>query len=1161
MKRLLITLFIAFLFGSNAIELSAKEATISQIEIGGITFVNGYGEQPWLVDMKQTNEFSNGLKSIVGICSQQVTNINIPGEGIVNGVLYRDYSFSLCGTSYTVRLLGTEEKIIHANHTSGFGGSTQNISCDETPTYCLLQVGIAPQYLPITLVTGYNLIEYDFLADDELTQDDCSITNESECLEFINNHATLPWLKDLRWQNVIVEYINTLGNGCTSGVTNIGRSGRLVDNGVPYYEYTFNRCGVPTSLRVNGTEECVTHPRLDDGLSGAYSISCNEVFDYCTLCSDTSPRYDTVYIAAGQTHTQTYDIFCDDIVTQTCNNPCDIVITGNVINATCGQGGAINISNISSGNGSVPGPYTWIWSNGITTSGQGNLIPGSYTVTLTDSNGCTSTQTFDVEYEGLPNDYDCDNIPTNLDCNDFDPNIGSNQNDNDCDGVITSLDCNDFDPNVGSSANDNDCDGIPTSSDCNDFDPNIGSNQNDNDCDGVITSLDCNDFDPTIGGIGSGCDDENPNTTNDIYNENCVCQGTTIDPCTNSNINLTIQANDTSCGENNGTLSIIVTNGVAPYLYGVSGGGETSSFSTDEVSNTLVNRRAGIYQVNITDANGCTASGSVEILGSSGLLGVSITQKPASCGDNNGSIDIQVPFGSPGQYSYIVTTPTSTIQEGQIVSSAEIVNLTAGSYTIIVTDNTSGCQYIQNQSVSAIDGELPSLEGIPTNVTVNTDCEKEDVDEFEVIELDGRIVTFQRDETDSEVIYTWSAINSCGETTGQFIITKDYPILSEASIQNLTCENEDGSAEVIITPGNLEYTYEWNTGHTTATITNQPAGNYTVVIKLDDCIVGFDTITIFPSMFERIQEEEVSTQNPCESTISIDLSGSSNIVESVNWTHDPDYTGLVVDDLTISTVCTFEDQNGCIQLLTFTPESTVPLDLLIDDESSSNISCNGESDGSIVLDPFGGTGPFNYIWEDDISTTNIATNLGVGDYHVTVFDANGCSAEIHRELLEPNQLDVNFTTTGAECEQFDGTLTAIVSGGTTPYTFTLGSTTSEEPTFTGLEGGNTDGLMVTDGNSCVVAIETLIPCMGCKVKPNLLRGEVWEVRLNRNLDAFEVDISICSVSTGTIVYSERITIDGETLITGSTEQLSTGVYNVNVVGGNITINKRFVVSN
>ncbi|MBK7683034.1 MAG: SprB repeat-containing protein [Bacteroidetes bacterium] len=65
-----------------------------------------------------------------------------------------------------------------------------------------------------------------------------------------------------------------------------------------------------------------------------------------------------------------------------------LVSVTNVTNETCAgfANGSINIS-VSGGSA----PYTYLWSNGSVTQNQSNLSAGTYTVTVTDSNGATAT--------------------------------------------------------------------------------------------------------------------------------------------------------------------------------------------------------------------------------------------------------------------------------------------------------------------------------------------------------------------------------------------------------------------------------------------------------------------------------------------------------------------------------------------------------------------------------------------------------------------------------------------------------------------------------------------------------------------------------------------------------------------------------------------------
>ncbi|MFN8322817.1 MAG: gliding motility-associated C-terminal domain-containing protein [Chitinophagales bacterium] len=75
------------------------------------------------------------------------------------------------------------------------------------------------------------------------------------------------------------------------------------------------------------------------------------------------------------------------------NQPLEIKITGVVIDVACGgtSTGAINIT-VSGGTPS----YTFAWSNGASTEDLSGLSLGTYTVTVTDANGCTSNKTFTI---------------------------------------------------------------------------------------------------------------------------------------------------------------------------------------------------------------------------------------------------------------------------------------------------------------------------------------------------------------------------------------------------------------------------------------------------------------------------------------------------------------------------------------------------------------------------------------------------------------------------------------------------------------------------------------------------------------------------------------------------------------------------------------------
>ncbi|MBI4648690.1 MAG: T9SS type A sorting domain-containing protein [Bacteroidia bacterium] len=95
---------------------------------------------------------------------------------------------------------------------------------------------------------------------------------------------------------------------------------------------------------------------------------------------------------------------CVYVYSDTLNNPCYLYIEGAVTNATP-NGQADGIIDITVYGGTPP--YIYVWSDGETSEDIDNLVPGSYTVEVTDANGCSETATFFVDY-----DYGYDPVDT-----------------------------------------------------------------------------------------------------------------------------------------------------------------------------------------------------------------------------------------------------------------------------------------------------------------------------------------------------------------------------------------------------------------------------------------------------------------------------------------------------------------------------------------------------------------------------------------------------------------------------------------------------------------------------------------------------------------------------------------------------------------------------
>jgi len=140
---------------------------------------------------------------------------------------------------------------------------------------------------------------------------------------------------------------------------------------------------------------------------------------------------------------------------------------------------------------------------------------------------------------------------------------------------------------------------------------------------------------------------------------------------------------------------------------------------------------------------------------------------------------------------------------------------------------------------------------------------------------------------------------------------------------------------------------------------------------------------------------------------------------------------------------------------------------MIVDADITNISCNGNSDGSIDLNVSGGSGVFTYSWDSSFSGTNI-NNLDVGTYIVTISDTNACSYVKHFQISQPDSLSVLSSSEPTTTNGSDGKAIVSVSGGTSPYSFQWNDNLSQtSDTATNLSAGTYE-CIITDSLGCSI---------------------------------------------------------------------------------------------
>lgn len=184
-------------------------------------------------------------------------------------------------------------------------------------------------------------------------------------------------------------------------------------------------------------------------------------------------------------------------------------------------------------------------------------------------------------------------------------------------------------------------------------------------------------------------------------------------------------------------------------------------------------------------------------------------------------------------------------------------------------------------------------------------------------------------------------------------------------------------------------------------------GSYSILVPGPDC----DTVVTLiinqsPSIFFSSKLQNISCFGEDDGEISVEIfSDDPNI--TVEWSNG------VMEEKTINLSpgnysVTITNSFGCSAGESFTISEPQQLVLSVD---TTNVTCKGD-DGSITLEVSGGTMPYHFLWNDLYETQNLV-DLSFGDYSVVVTDGNGCSESISTVLLEPECISPN-----SGCEVF-----------------------------------------------------------------------------------------------------------------------------------------------
>ncbi|MFM8918324.1 MAG: beta strand repeat-containing protein, partial [Bacteroidota bacterium] len=591
-------------------------------------------------------------------------------------------------------------------------------------------------------------------------------------------------------------------------------------------------------------------------------------------------------------------------------------------------------------NGGVS-PYQYTWSGSTSTnSSLSNLPAGTYTVTVTDANGCTATsmqtltQPTVLSASAVTAAASCSlaNGSTNISAAGGTPaysfsfNGGANQSSGNFSSILPgsynatvtdSRGCTVTIPVVVS----NQPGPVATASTSTPVSCNGGSNGTAS----LITSGGTSPIGYSINGSPTQVSGAFSNLAAGTY----IIIATDANGCTTSS-SITVQTPtaittsassvNATCSTNNGSLSIVASGGTAPYTYSLNGGAATTS-------GTFNNLGAASYNITVTDANGCTTLVPIAV-GNQLAPTISTTNStPVSC---NGGANVTISVSATGGTGAIIYT----LNGSQSQSNGSYSGLTAGSYSVTATD-ANGCSAITIVTIT----QPTALTAVSSSGTITCYGGTTSVS----VTSGGGPAPYAG--TGSFTVgagsysYTVTDANGCSVVTN---ITVAQPTLltSTATPSPALC-NGAATGSVIVggAGGTTPYTG-------TGTFSNLAAGSYSyTVTDANGCTSVVSATVTQPTL---LTAASTSGAIACfGGTTSVNVTGGGGTAP---------YSGT--GSFTVgagSYSYTVTDANGCSVVTNITVAQPT---LLTSSATPSPALCNGAATGSVIVSGAGGTTPY-----------------------------------------------------------------------------------------------------------------------------------------------------------------------------------------------------------
>jgi Zn-dependent metalloprotease len=640
--------------------------------------------------------------------------------------------------------------------------------------------------------------------------------------------------------------------------------------------------------------------------------------------------------------------------------------------------------------------YSFVWSNSATTEDLSSLSAGTYTVLITDANGCTLRDTAEVDQ---PSPLAIQHTKTDVSC--FDGSDGS------VDLTVTGG-TTPYQYSWSNSANTQD-----------------------------LSNLSSGTYRVLVTDANS-CEIRDTATIN---------QPTALQ--------IAHQVTDVLChGDLTGAVDVTVSGGTTPYTYAWEHGAS---------SEDLASIASGTYRLLVTDGQNCEIRDTAVVTQPNAPLSSQISVDSVDCYETaTGGIDLTVAGGTM-PYQFLWNSGAQT---------EDLTGLIDGQYHVLVTDN-NGCELRDTTAIYQPDSLIPTFNATDIlcygdNTGAISTTVSGGVPGYQYTWSNGAVTADQNGIPSGTYTLTLSDKKGCVTIDSVTLIQPAQPIASVLDSVVVNCfGGSDGSVDLTVTGGSAPYVFNWSNGETSEDLNNVPAGVYDVLITDDHNCTHRDTIEVtqpLAPLSSTVSIDDVKCFGGSDGSVDLNVLGGT-VPYTFNWSN-----GSTLEDLTglsaaVYTVTITDARNCELRDTADVGQPDAPLSSILDPTA---VNCFGGSDGSVDLTVSGGTGPYQFNWNNGEVSEDI-NGLDEGEYSVLITDANLCTLRDTTVVTQPAApLATSITTQDVSCfGGNDGMIDLTVTGGTTPYRFDWDNGGTSED-LSGLTVGKYR-VTVTDTNGCIIA--------------------------------------------------------------------------------------------